>query len=472
MELNIVLKNINSRIRQNGLSPKEILLRRDVMSNNTINIDDERILETQASNRAKSSQYTQKTKLKTHKKTPSQSFRIGDLVFLRDGLDKNHPRDLYIIEEIKDDQNRPVFIIRKLRSSLRLRLYKVFQDEIILAPQHYVDLYHEEYMNEDKQETSQLNSRPIRKAAVKARDAIKECVKQLEVKCVDKIGSHGLSKVKADRPTRQTPSKTHAVSMLRPISKKNSFKYGWITEDQTIDDYDPVIHFHHDIDPIYIEEAFSETSNSSINDPYEAPSHVYDCVDDEVLSSDSSTKVQDPSWNHSPKQNELLECLHTDDDVDQLMTDALDPRQLSTHHSSISDNDGILDSEVGRSHVQHSLIDKSKIFNNGHFDPPSNLDDLAAKSHPSSPTNAQVPSTTRVPFPLHPAEVALHDVTNVSRVLDQAVTCLDPVDVVPLGADAPVVVLSEDGKPYPALRSRRNVPRPSNYSQYHSSGTF
>ena len=68
--------------------------------------------------------------------------------------------------------------------------------------------------------------------------------------------------------------------------------------------------------------------------------------------------------------------------------------------------------------------------------------------------------------------MALHDVTNVSRVLDQAVTCLDPVDVVPLGIDAPVVVLKEDGKPYPTLCSRRNVPRPSNYSQYHSSGTF
>ena len=61
-ELTLVLKNINSRIRYNGLSSKEILFRRNVFTNEPIQVKDEDIQRQQISHRKQSSEASQKSK--------------------------------------------------------------------------------------------------------------------------------------------------------------------------------------------------------------------------------------------------------------------------------------------------------------------------------------------------------------------------------------------------------------------------
>ena len=98
-ELTMILNNVNSRIRYNGYSPKEILFRRNAIDNKPINIQDDDLTQKQTKLRQSSSQSTRKLRSKTHSLTPPQAFKIGDLVLLRNVKDKNNPRELHIIED-------------------------------------------------------------------------------------------------------------------------------------------------------------------------------------------------------------------------------------------------------------------------------------------------------------------------------------------------------------------------------------
>ena len=52
-DLSIVMRNINARVRYNNLTPKEILFRRNVISNKPKDISDEEIMDKQESNKLK-----------------------------------------------------------------------------------------------------------------------------------------------------------------------------------------------------------------------------------------------------------------------------------------------------------------------------------------------------------------------------------------------------------------------------------
>jgi len=82
IDLAIVTKNVNSRIRYNGLTPKEILYRRNALTNLPIEVNDEEIIKKQSTNRQKSSQALFKHKGKSKNPTPEQTFKLGDLVLL------------------------------------------------------------------------------------------------------------------------------------------------------------------------------------------------------------------------------------------------------------------------------------------------------------------------------------------------------------------------------------------------------
>ena len=81
-DLTLITKNINTRIRYNSLTPKEILFRRDNLTNSPILIDDKKIIQQQTSHRFSSSQASMKHKSKFQKLTPPQAFNVGDLVML------------------------------------------------------------------------------------------------------------------------------------------------------------------------------------------------------------------------------------------------------------------------------------------------------------------------------------------------------------------------------------------------------
>ena len=183
-ELTIVLNNINTRIRYNGYTPKEILFRRNTVNNQPIDVQDGKITHKQAQQRLSSSKSTFKAKRKSHSETPSQTFNTGDLILLRNAKDKNNPRELYIVEDREDK----FFLIRKLNDMIRHRLYRALPDEMVLAPASKV-------RSRSPQEVTKAG-RPLRRAARKA---------------------HGL------------------VSTIRNTKKPRN-THGWLTDDQFSDE--------------------------------------------------------------------------------------------------------------------------------------------------------------------------------------------------------------------------------------------
>ena len=66
--------------------------------------------------------------------TPEQTFKLGDLVLLRDHKSKNSPRSLYIVNSLPSEETDWYILIRKLGQSLRLRVYKAKPEELIHSP--------------------------------------------------------------------------------------------------------------------------------------------------------------------------------------------------------------------------------------------------------------------------------------------------------------------------------------------------
>ena len=126
-DLDIVMRNINNRITFNGLSTKEIMFKRDMISNEDILVKSKQISDLQALNRKIS-------KSRIMKKTPRQDFQMGQLVFIRSTLNKNCPRDTFIVEDLIQETDRVYYLIRKVQARLNQRLYKALPDELILAP--------------------------------------------------------------------------------------------------------------------------------------------------------------------------------------------------------------------------------------------------------------------------------------------------------------------------------------------------
>ena len=134
IDLQVILKNINSRIRSNGFSPMEIMFQRDMISNDHLQVDESRILDNLQATRQSSSKSSLKYREKFHKRTPHQSFTKGDLVYLRGGLMKNNPRDMYIVEDLEKKDSLTFVLIRKLQLRLNTRLYRALPEELVLAP--------------------------------------------------------------------------------------------------------------------------------------------------------------------------------------------------------------------------------------------------------------------------------------------------------------------------------------------------
>ena len=190
LQLATAVRNINSRIRYNGLSSKEVMFRRNLLDNQPIHVDDSVILDKMSVNRHQSSQSSMKSKAKTHSLTPNQQFAIGDLVFIREGKNKNSPRELYIVEDFEGK----FILIRKFNSKLRQRIYKSLAEELIKAPN-----------TPDNEQTTTSPAltpagRPLREAAKKALNVSE-------------------------------------VATLRTKAKNNHLlKPGWIPEDQDFED--------------------------------------------------------------------------------------------------------------------------------------------------------------------------------------------------------------------------------------------
>ena len=284
-ELQLVLRTINSRIRFNGLSSSEIMFRRNFINNEAVSITDQDLQQRLQNNRQQSSLSSQKHKLKTHARTPLQTFSIGDLVFLRGGKTKNTPRELYIVEDLQEEY----YLLRKFHSRLREKLYKALPDEMIMAPTPA--------------------SSPL---APTNNPVLNECDPPL------------LSK--AGRPIRKAALGSYAKINTVNKSKKPPLRLGWNEEDQTYEEDDiPVLLNKPDVPSPASSRRPTDTSNPT---------------DEE--DSDSNPEL---SWDEDPQLVQLSPSLHPEDTSPNTSSDSdkqdkkLSNRRFATSEQVITRSD-------------------------------------------------------------------------------------------------------------------------------------
>ena len=90
---------VNEKIRNQGLSAKEILFSRDQFSQKNLDLQDDSISKLVMESRDKNNPYSSKSKSTTKKPAIPANARKGNVVFLKHDGDKHSKRDLYLVVE-------------------------------------------------------------------------------------------------------------------------------------------------------------------------------------------------------------------------------------------------------------------------------------------------------------------------------------------------------------------------------------
>ena len=132
---------VNEKIRNQGLSAKEILFSRDQYSHENLPLEDENISKSVMQERKLNNTYSAKSKAQIEQVASSANARKGQLVFLKDDGSKLKRRDLYLVTACNIPEN--TVTICKILNSFGNRpasihphnhSYKVKQTDIYLAP--------------------------------------------------------------------------------------------------------------------------------------------------------------------------------------------------------------------------------------------------------------------------------------------------------------------------------------------------
>ena len=126
IELALITKNMNSRIRSRGFSAKEMAFQRDQVSNESKNISDTKMSEEQL----------QKRKFQHPPKLQEQSdkFKVGDNVYIKHSKSKLKAREMFKIVNIFRKNEENWAIIQKSDISFRAKEYIVKTAEIFHFP--------------------------------------------------------------------------------------------------------------------------------------------------------------------------------------------------------------------------------------------------------------------------------------------------------------------------------------------------
>ena len=129
--LAVMCQVLNSRIRNRGLSAREILYQRDNETMSQLHISDQRLAEQQMRNRQSNHLPSAISKAPTGIPPHSPVFKPGDLVFVKGDGSKHTGRDRYLVSSC--DENF-VHIKKLVGFQYRAREYKVKPSEIFCVP--------------------------------------------------------------------------------------------------------------------------------------------------------------------------------------------------------------------------------------------------------------------------------------------------------------------------------------------------
>ena len=122
-QLAVVIRNINSRIRNRGLSAKEMCFMRDQATNRNIAHNDDQL---QASQKEK--------RIQSHNKVPpvKVTYDTGDTVMIKDQLSKTKPREKFIV--VDPDISETHVKVQKQDKNFFTRQYNVAKHQLVKMP--------------------------------------------------------------------------------------------------------------------------------------------------------------------------------------------------------------------------------------------------------------------------------------------------------------------------------------------------
>ncbi|VDI36235.1 Hypothetical predicted protein [Mytilus galloprovincialis] len=137
LTLSLVTARLNTRIRNRGLSAREMWTQRDQFSNNQIPLADQNLIIAQHEQRLKNHPHSEKTKCPSGKLPVCPDLEIGDIVYLRCDLNKTKSRDRYLVVAV----DTPWCNIRKfIGSQLRQNSYRVKCSDCTKLPMKFHNL--------------------------------------------------------------------------------------------------------------------------------------------------------------------------------------------------------------------------------------------------------------------------------------------------------------------------------------------
>ena len=124
-ELTIAVSVLNSRIRNQGLSSREIWTQRDQFTHDQLPVNDEQYIEQQHRNRQRDHVFNPDTFKR------ADAFEEGDLVYLYADKDKTHARPRYLVSAV---DNEWCFLRKFVGNQLRQHAYKVHRNDCFKIP--------------------------------------------------------------------------------------------------------------------------------------------------------------------------------------------------------------------------------------------------------------------------------------------------------------------------------------------------
>jgi hypothetical protein len=120
-QLVVVIAALNARIRNQGLSSREIWTQRDQFSHDQLPLDDEIYIDQQYKNRQRDHRFQPKVFKRDN------DVVVGDLVYLYSDKDKTHSRPRYLVVSI---EGQWCFLRKFIGTQLRHNAYKVHRDDV------------------------------------------------------------------------------------------------------------------------------------------------------------------------------------------------------------------------------------------------------------------------------------------------------------------------------------------------------
>lgn len=162
-QLAVIVNQLNSRIRNRGLSAWEILCQRNQFTGEQIEVDDLTLSEQQAQLRATNQEHSARFKARGKPPAAEADISKGSLVYIKGEGDKTRGRERYIVTEVGDGHCVvQKFVKSQLRNKkLQLKLTEIFpvQPEAIVIPGRIRGLDHaDQDVDEVANETHELTS--------------------------------------------------------------------------------------------------------------------------------------------------------------------------------------------------------------------------------------------------------------------------------------------------------------------------